>query len=135
MVLAALGICYCGSIRGQSIALTLVIGLSLVQFVSYVHRSPAMDWQHAVRQIRAYRSSAEIAVAPARSANLIRYYLTSENGYHVVGLTDSASCTQSGILVVWNSGMVEALRKQARDCSAAFPHLLYQHRDFTVFAR
>jgi Dolichyl-phosphate-mannose-protein mannosyltransferase len=135
MVLAALGVSYCGSIRAQSAALALVIILSLVQFVSYVHRSPTMEWQHGVEQIRAYRPSAVIAVAPARGANLIRYYLTGKNRYRVVGLTDNASCTQSEILVVWNGGMIGSLRKQAQDCSADFTHLLYQHQDFSVLGR
>ncbi len=76
-----------------------------------------------------------IAVAPARGANLIRYYLSGADQYRVVGLTDRASCTKSEILVVWNGGIYGPFRKQADDCSAAFRHLLYSDGDFKVLAR
>ena len=135
LVLAAIGIWYCGSVRMRSAALALVLALSLAQFVSYVHRSPSMEWQHSVQRIRAYSPSAVIVVAPARGANLIRYYLAGENRYQVVALTDRASCTGSAILVVWNGGIYGPFRKQADECSTAFPHLLYRHDDFTVLAR
>jgi len=135
LVLAALGIWYCGPLRIQSCALALVVTLALVQFVSYVHRSPSMKWQNGVQRIRAYSPSAVIAVAPARGANLIRYYLSTVRGYEVVDLSDRASCTKSGILVIWNGGLYGPYRKQAEDCSAAFPHLLFRQQDFAVLAR
>jgi hypothetical protein len=135
LILAALGIWYCGSARIQLAALLLITAISMVQFVSYVHRSPSRIWQHGLQQIMASRPSGVIAVAPARGANLIRYYLNGESGYRVVGLTDNTSCAQSALLVVWNGGMYGPYKKQAQECSAAFPHLLYRYRDFTVLAR
>ncbi len=135
LILAALGIWYCGTARAQAAALSLVIALAAIQFASYIHRSPPMEWRRSVERIRAYSPSAVIAVAPVRGANLIRYYLSGADGYRVVGLTDRASCAGSGILVVWNGGIYGPFRKQADDCSSAFPRVVYRDRDFQVLAR